>query len=76
MLVGALIQPNAKAAVGLIQAWMIFELSMRFRQADDKRLNRWKNVVMALILLLFGSGTVVIIIALVKNSDGSIVGDD
>lgn len=72
----ALIQPNAKAAVGLIQSWMIFELSMRFRQADDKCLNQWKNVVMALILLLFGSGTVTLITVLVKNSDVSIIEDD
>ena len=70
------IQPNAKICVGLIQTWMIFELSMKFRQTNNECLNCWKKVVMLLITSFFCIETLTMVIILLVNSDNSIADDD
>ena len=60
------VQPMAKISVGLVQAWMLFELAMRFRSASDKRLNIAKMTVMVLILLLFFAAMISISVTLIN----------
>ena len=61
----------AKASVGLIQAWMILELAMRFRSVNAKWFNFAKHVFMTLIFLLFCTATIIICILLDTSSDQS-----
>ena len=65
----SLIQPVAKASVGLIEAWMIFELAMRFRNINIKCLNFMKCIFLVLILLMFIISTIIISTAVKKSSD-------
>ena len=64
------IQPLAKACVGFIQAWMIFELAMRFRKTNIHCLNVWKSIVMVLILVSLITGSITVSILLLKVADG------
>ena len=61
----------AKASVGLIQAWMILELAMRFRSVNAKCFNIAKHAFMILIFLLFCTATIIICILLDTSSDKS-----
>ena len=58
----------AKASVGLIQAWMILELAMRFRSVNVKCFNLAKHIFMILILLLFCTATIIICVLLNTSS--------
>ena len=67
----AVTQPVAKTCAGLIQAWMMFELAMRFRQSTNvKCLNFTKYVMTLFIITFYFSFTISYIVVLVKNSDG------
>ena len=67
----------AKVSVGLVQAWMIFELAMKFRSAVNvKCLNFFKCVFMVLVMLLFCAATITICVVLVSHSNTSIRTDD
>ena len=58
----------AKASVGLIQAWMILELAMRFRSVNAKCFNFVKHIFMVLIFLLFCTAAIIICILLNTSS--------
>ena len=57
------------ACVGLIQAWMIFELAMRFRDINIKYLNIVKFFYLVIILLLFVASAIVLSIAIDESPD-------
>lgn len=63
-------QPIAKACVGLIQAWMIFELAMRFRTVNIHCLNFWKSIVMVLTVVSFLTGSITVSVILLKVANG------
>ena len=66
----------AKISVGLIQAWMIFELAMRMRFVNDEYLRYASYVMMTLIIISFCVCSIIICTVLIKNSDGNIYKDN
>ena len=64
-----LLQPVAMSCVGLIQAWMIFELSMRFRDVNIKYLNIAKTIFLANIVLLFVGSAIILSILIDESPD-------
>ena len=66
-----------KIAVGLVNAWMIFELAMRFRSVNDKNLKVASHIVMSTITVAMCASIIIICIVLLKAEDeGTIATDD
>ena len=57
------------SCVGLIQAWMIFELAMRFRDVNIKCLNLAKITYLMTIMLFFFGSAIIISIVIDKSPD-------
>jgi len=58
MVTCAAIQPVAKMCVGLVQSWMMLEVSMKIRGVNFKNLNYAQYATMAFVLVFFCSLTI------------------
>ena len=66
-----------KIAVGLVNAWMIFELAMRFRSVNDKNLKVASHIVMSTITVAMCASIIILCIVLLKAEDeGTIARND
>ena len=57
------------SCVGLIQAWMIFELAMRVRDINIKCLNIAKATFLMTIVLLFVGSAIIVYIVIDESPD-------
>ena len=66
----------AKIAVGLVNAWMIFELAMRFRSVNDKHLKVASHIAMSIITVALCASIIILCIVLMNAEETSILRDD
>ena len=57
------------SCVGLVQAWMIFELAMRFRDINIRCLNIAKIIFLVTIVLLFVGSAIIVSIVIAESTD-------
>lgn len=60
----SVVQPGAQACVGIVQTWMIFELSMRFRSVNLLYLTYAQYILLTLVLIFFCADVVTVSVLL------------